>query len=655
MSNSAENKIDKKDFFRVLVTETIPFETPIIYSNDGLYKNCDRHGKHSISNDFFDFLVLGNGKKKVYTIPYQYKIRKNDVDYRKLSVLHPISQMEIKEFYKKFSTLICHFCSRSSFSIRAPKKIASTFYYKNSWEDIKKFKRGSVSNVENELLLKHSTSYFSYSGYDRIYKFYNSVEFIGLERDYPSFWTLDVSKCFDSIYTHSISWATKDKKHVKIRMGTIADFGYEFDSLMQRSNYNETNGIVIGPEVSRVFAEIIFQKIDSILEEKLLSDGKPLIHGRDYKIKRYVDDVFIFGVNETVAKQVYEMYSDCLSTFNLHVNKSKSLKYQRPFFSVKSKLILRVGYLINDFIDKFIGPSEEENLQMIPKRIFRKSNLINNFIDSIKSACVDHQVTYDEVSSYIISSLFERIKRLVVNDDKEYLIKNEENIKDAFLVFIEVMFFFYSVSPSVTSSYKLCSSLIIINRFSELNFNIYSTTIKQKIHERAISLFSGELLKNRSKIDGFVFLEAINVALTIGELGEDYSLSSDVLEGVFSGHNTYYNLISCLFIVKDFGKYNDLKIKTISLIAERLSDLYDIQTDAEICSLFLDSISCPYISNKFKHKWIRDFYKVVQKKAPLKADIDDFLASMPREHWFVDWQAVDLLNALERKELKKTY
>lgn len=40
-------------------------------------------------------------------------------------------------------------------------------------------------------------------------------------------------------------------------------FGSKFDSLMQRMNYNETNGILIGPEVSRIFSEIILQAVDA--------------------------------------------------------------------------------------------------------------------------------------------------------------------------------------------------------------------------------------------------------------------------------------------------------------------------------------------------------------------------------------------------------
>ena len=122
-----------------------------------------------------------------------------------------------------------------------------------------------------------------------------SNDFIDLERKYNTLYTLDVSKCFDSIYTHSISWATKTKTFTKGMLANKSlNFGDAFDKLMQRCNFNETHGVIIGPEISRIFAEIIFQKIDLNVQFKLRNIDAPLIKGVDYDIRRYVDDVFIY-------------------------------------------------------------------------------------------------------------------------------------------------------------------------------------------------------------------------------------------------------------------------------------------------------------------------------------------------------------------------
>lgn len=264
MSKNISKKIKRSDFERILVTDTLPNEVPAIISNDGFYKNSKTVGAASpISQLLFERLVLGAGRNKShpkYTIPYSYKIRKSATSFRRLGLPHPISQWEMKDFYEKNEKLICHFCGKSPASLRSPKRVAGTYFYRNPLENLKKYKRETVEEESLDSLMRYSSSYFSYRGYDRLYKFFKSGLFLKLEKDFQILKTFDVTKCFESIYTHSISWATKEKTFVKHNVGVGSTFGQAFDSLMQRSNYNETNGIVIGPEVSRIFAEVIFQK-----------------------------------------------------------------------------------------------------------------------------------------------------------------------------------------------------------------------------------------------------------------------------------------------------------------------------------------------------------------------------------------------------------
>jgi hypothetical protein len=52
---------------------------------------------------------------------------------------------------------------------------------------------------------------------------------------------------------------------------------------MQEANWGETNGILIGPEVSRIFAEAIMQSIDVDVQRNLGS-----VAGR-VAIRRYVE------------------------------------------------------------------------------------------------------------------------------------------------------------------------------------------------------------------------------------------------------------------------------------------------------------------------------------------------------------------------------
>lgn len=114
-----------------------------------------------------------------------------------------------------------------------------------------------------------------------------------MRKKYNKLLKLDISKCFDSIYTHSLAWAILGKDVAKSKIGiTNQTFAGEFDRFMQVINYKETNGIIIGPEFSRIFAELILQNVDIRLEEKLSEERH--YHRQDYQIFRYVDDFFFF-------------------------------------------------------------------------------------------------------------------------------------------------------------------------------------------------------------------------------------------------------------------------------------------------------------------------------------------------------------------------
>ncbi|CAE6869934.1 hypothetical protein R69927_03282 [Paraburkholderia domus] len=655
MLNNYTKKIRKADFERIFVTETLPSEVPLMVSNDGFYQNSKTNNSAGlISNFIFDRLVLGKKRKKHYTIAYSYKIKKSASSFRKLAFPHPIAQWEMKDFYEQFEKLICHFCSRSPATITAPRKVAGTYFYKNPLENLKKYKQAAVEEMHLDALMRYSSSYFSYRGYDRLYKFFNSNTYLKLEKNFPHLKTFDVTKCFESMYTHSISWATKEKVFVKHNVMTGGTFGQKFDGLMQRANYNETNGILIGPEISRIFAEIIFQEIDcnsiDALKKKCGYENN-----LDYTIRRYVDDIFVFAKTEEVAEKVFEIYSDELGKFNLHTNKQKEANYTRPFFTQKSRVLRQINIIINEFTNKFLEQPNETETRLVPTQIFHPERLVKSFIDSIKTVCSVESLPYDEVSSYIISSISNRIKWMINFGD----LKVEEDalvfFKDASLVLLEVIFFFYAVAPSVNASYKLCTSIILLSRFAERELFHFSSTIKQKIFELTVELLSGDIAALQSEVDGFIFLEAVNVLLAIRDLGDDYLLPAKIMTNLFHGKSSYYHLVSCLFYVRDKPEYEVIRKDIISRIDTVLTDLGDISIDTEKACLFLDVLACRFISKTQKAKWIRLFYKGAGEAAPPPNEIEAFCAEANDRYWFVNWDEVDLLSALEKKELRHGY
>lgn len=646
-----KEKVRKDDYYRVLITETLPYETPIIFSNDGLHKNLHSKETNEIFLSIKNLLITQS--EDIATIPYKYKVKKNATELRTLAVIHPSSQIKFTEFYKEYSKLICHYCNHSKYSIRSPYKIASTVFYKNTWENISKFKRGGVSTEKTDTSSKHSSSFFAYRGHDRLYKFYNSNDFLNLEKDFSYFLTLDVAKCFDSIYTHSISWATKSKAVAKRNIHITTTFGATFDTLMQRSNHNETNGILIGPEISRIFAEIIFQRIDTNVEQRLLNHERKMINNSEYTIRRYVDDIFIFTRSESSAQLIAEIYTEELNNFNLHVNKGKVELYARPFFSRKSKVISESSIAINSFCEKFLL-TQQNNERLVPGKIFRPRQLIKNFIDSIKTICSSNSTNYDEVASYIISALTNRIKK-IINIEKKEDITSPQMYSDAIACIIEIIFFFYTTAPSASSSYKLATTIILITRFTKSHLDIYKNQLHQRIFELTNQLLTGDLILYKSATRNFVYLEALNIVLASTELGDDYLLPPKTLENLINSQNSYYDLVSCLYYIKDNIKYQTTKNLLTYNLDIQLRDLRDIKTSAEKACIFLDTISCPHIDHDKKSKYIKRLHRDNGLREPNDQQIVGFLKKSSDLYWFVNWKEIDILNMLEKKELKEVY
>ncbi|MDI1270617.1 MAG: RNA-directed DNA polymerase [Polaromonas sp.] len=649
------NLIKRSDYNRILITETLPYETPIIFSNDGLYSRLlNFEAEDEIQKTLLQALVLSVGlpKNVSATIPYHYKIKKTSTEFRRLALLHPRSQWRVKCFYEKYEKLILHYCSLSPASIRAPNSVAGSFYNKSAWENVNKYKNGGVALSAVDRYAKHTPSFFAYRGYDRLYKFFNSKDYFSLEKKFEVLLTLDVSKCFDSIYTHSLSWAVKDKQFTKNNIDVSSTFAQEFDAVIRHGNHNETHGIPIGPEVSRVFSEILFQEIDRQVIARLQKKSFNV----DYAFRRYVDDVFIFAKDDKIARLVYESYADVLVAFSLHANTGKSMRLARPFLTKKSRLINEASQKTNEFIDKFLVQKGGSLLQ--PKKVYSPWKLTKSYIDSIKTLCSHNSADYDEVASFLVAIITERVKKIVANDlpatEKEF----QQEYLSALYVLLDVLFFFYSVSPSVSASYKLSTSLILAIRFVRKNIPKHTASMSQRIYDLTVTLLADESGKPDAEgVDGFIRLECLNIVLAIRELGDHYLLPETIIDELFvrSREMSYFTMVSCLFYIKADSRYSKLRLKIVAAISEKLSDLSDVLGNSEKAYLLLDMFSCPFITDKKKKDWSQAFHRLLSKPAPTTVQWNGFLANSAQGHWQVNWSDVDLLNSLEKKELKQAY
>lgn len=642
----------RDDYARCLLTDTAPYEVPLVVSNDGFYKNVTNVTHSAQLAELIDALV--RRPRKSYTIPYRYKIAKDSLSVRNLSLLHPRSQYGVSEFYRTYDTLISMYCSKGEFSIRRPTKSGSSFYFRSPISDTNQYKSNRVDTTDIDMFVRNPASFFSYRGVDRLYKFFSSNEFLRLEKKFPNMTLMDVSKCFPSIYTHSVSWAIKGATHSKNNTGARS-FGNDFDRLMQRMNFNETNGICIGPEVSRIFAEIILNAVDLKVQSR--AETMSLRHGRDYECRRYVDDYILFSKSDDVSSTLYRIIDDCLTEYNLHLNELKLQKYVRPFLTPKSHVISTTKLRLQRFYD---GITEKINAGLlVPSKIFRPGATVRSLVTSIKSGCYEHGVGYEMVANYVIASLAKRVEKIVSDFGEATSAHDVSKSLYAPLLarLMEAIFFFYTVQPTVASSFNVSRSMIVLGRF-----------IREFLPDEELSIsghvqrWVSQLLRQHNTHREFahhvrIQVEFLNVILASAEFDPLQRVSEQVLEDfIFDEQKEdYFSLVSRLFYVKDHAAYARVRATTEACILRVLGNCSGAVDGAHDAYLALDSICCPYLSVPARTAILANLRSALGLDPLTIVKLEELVGEMQGNPWFVQWQNIDILSMIRKKELSAVY
>ncbi|NMN37729.1 antiviral reverse transcriptase Drt3b [Pedobacter sp. SG918] len=647
-------KIDKEDKSRVILTELLPYEVPMLFSNEGFY-NIIRNGEL----EYFEKKVKGTKYKEwneQFTLPFNYDIKKNIVgDTRTLSVIHPFTQKRFINLFENYDSLILHLCSKSPFSLRKINKIAKFYFSPNFVFDEENLVNPD-REVEPEILDAESQyikSYFTYKPIDLIYKFYDRNEFQRLEQRYNFLMDFDVSKCFYHIYTHSITWAVKDKESAKLNSNK-STFENIFDKLMQHSNYNETNGIVVGPEVSRIFAEIILQQVDLNVLAKLTKSN--LKFGIDYDVRRYVDDYFVFSNNSETLEVVKKAFQKELQFYKLYLNPNKGEVKVSPFLSdiAVGKLEIR-EFLIEFYNNLFEDNVIEETVSRQIKEINKPYVLSQNFIKKFQSIVKRNDLTYDTLSKDVVRFFKSKLVELLKDDIKLYNIQRSENF---LLMLLDIVLYCYSVNINTNTTFRIAQIIVLLVKYLEtknkpdVKHSVYSKIYRDS--EFILTNFHRKQVKNETSI------ETINLLLAIKKLGNDYQFSPEKIADYFNLEDenlcnlNYFHFTTLIYYFNNDLLYTKIKYKIIDEIIERFKQ-ENIFLKSEYTLLFFDMINCPYLEERHKIMLMKNSKYVINQagNAEIKSEIDKIQS---QKRWFMNWeQDIDLERVLKKKEWTSSY
>lgn len=696
---------------RVVLSDVLPYETPLTFTNRYFYNyllkrekslnNIDFKNKNNKAFIEIESILFGT---EIKTRPFVFNISHKINDFRELNIIHPFNQVKVLEFYEKYKSIILYYSSISPFSIRKPSSIAKFTFYNDLLH--KKNKDGDLehSQIEQEESeYENLKSYFSYQKYSNIHKFFESYQFHRCEKKYKKLLKIDISKCFDSIYTHTISWALLNKTIVKDNIEpSLNTFAGEFDYLMQKLNANETNGIIIGPEFSRIFAELILQQIDKNIHDKLKIEDencKNLVHKIDYEIFRYVDDYFIFYNHENDIERIIKEFKLSLKEYKMYVNDSKSIVYKKPIITEISLAKQKISDLFNQHL-KLKDKDKKNNDVEIEENV--KNNTLyfssNNVITRFKSIVKETNIDYKDIMNYSLAVLDKKTAKLINKFHKENESKTEKIEKEfekGFFEILDVAFFLYSVSPRVNSTIKLCLIIDKIICFLKSNkTNNYlepflpnnKHTIFKKISDEIYLI----LQKNKTQIE--TQIETLYLLIALSQLGREYRLNPKVLCSYFNikvhlnGNleftNTlnYFSITVLLFYIKNIVLYDEIKILLKQHILEKFqkSVFENWKSETELILLLMDILSCPYLNEEVSN---HQKQKVVDAKARKSKSLNKYIKEVKdtkykfkkellylvkleknqiplieqEKFWFTKWTEFDFRMELQAKRSQEVY
>lgn len=664
---------------RVLFSDVLPYECPIIFSNRYLYRflakylwvgeekngvnitwNVLKQSKRLDEKDANAFAALLFGcyekdksigllqhRLNALFYPYQFNIAHKTNKNRTLSIIHPYNQWQVVEFYDQYKYSILYLCNQSKYSLRKPHKIAQYFYYKDRLH--RKLSGHESDKVElffNEY--ENLKTYFSYEKYSNIYKFYEDYRYQRAEKKFKYLVKFDLQSCFDSIYTHTISWATAggaDKVKVLPRyQGSWV--GDAFDNLMQSVNARETNGIVIGPEFSRIFAEIILQYIDQKVEQELLEKG--LRQKSSYECYRYVDDYFLFYNDEKDRNLFMGSLTKWLKEFKLQISPSKTEEFERPFITKVTIAKQRIENLLNiifstplwEEVESKLNAEEDEDTEdeeldkdreILAKKfnIYLSANSVNAQIKAIVREC---GIEYRDIANYLLEKMsqrldaflnryeigFKKYERLMSKgeankDEVENHALRVQRILTSYLVsLIDIAFFVFNSNRQVNTTLKLqkiMNSIVIYGKRHgdfkvnpKVRFQTISKDIIFKKIQDEIALVLTTTDSHRNTLH-----ESLYLLILARELGYAYRLAPEVISSFIDESKLQYNLFTCIILLYYYANHKcydaqkallkDEILKKYRLVAES-----ERKRNSELTILTADMMTCPFVDDTYKQK-----------------------------------------------------
>lgn len=631
--------------YRVAQSDLLPYEKPIFFSNRFFSRFLKYYGvvvkdgrlvatKHP-EPGLNEFLCLIGGDPSDRRPCFQYYIAKtDDKEGRLLSIIHPYHQVRMVEFYDRYKTVMLDFCQKSHFSIRHPVAIVTLRRVKaESWDFLSERKESDHTPSDQK-------TFFSYSLFDNINEFYDDDLFLQAESKYGIMSKSDLEKCFESIRPELLSKAMFGMD-MSSASGTFAGEFFE----LNQSYLGKDKGIVIGPEFSRIYAEIILQSIDLQVEREL--DRLGINMGRDYMFYRYVDDGFLFCMKrgedgKMIQTAFYECYDALLEQYGLHrkrtvSDESKDAEFlDKPFMGNITAGKIEIQELLDDcFANRLKTLSGFLHLQ---EGRFDDPMWLSypRFIRDIRSIMRKYNMHYKDVMSFLLGSMQRHLEVLMKSFNHVYrqyyeaeyrreISEQGQKIKnryqDAFLSFAENMteslFFLFRCDPRMSTSIKVVGIIDKLQLFIRGRYEFREGFLSHRFPPTCIrrfdsfithltdSLFSTTTWKSYNQLEILNFLE-LQKKMSPSDKIRPVCLEKWLDEkGQTRDFATFFSVFEIIHFIGNDRRYEKIKLSCADWISAKIHERQSGISDTEITLTLIEALCCPWFDLNQKKFWLR--------------------------------------------------
>lgn len=203
---------------------------------------------------------------------------------RRLSIMNPISQFKLSDLISE------------------------------NWNEIKMFLDSSSASLDKPFLKGGIERAIPKPDFSRI-----DLKKLEAASEFDHILYSDISRFYGTVYTHAVPWAMYGKRWSKLNMFTPSfknSLGNELDVRVRKGMSNQTIGIPIGPDTSRIISEIVAIAVERRYEEL---SGENLDN-----VFRYVDDWFIGFNTATQSEEAISNLARACTEYELELNIEKT-------------------------------------------------------------------------------------------------------------------------------------------------------------------------------------------------------------------------------------------------------------------------------------------------------------------------------------------